>query len=113
MTSDDPWELFEVWLFVRPLPVHPLFAEMEYGVLHVFLYAPDSCGARERAMRIARELPYELLGGDHHTQPASASSHPLSEKLIRDARITGVAAWIAAAKIGEPPLEGFEKQRGS
>jgi len=54
--------LHRVLLKVRPLPGHPLFWQMQFGLLRMWLFANSDEDAAGRAMKIIAQLPYERIG---------------------------------------------------
>jgi hypothetical protein len=86
---------------------------MEYGILHLFLYAPCLDGAIERGMAVTRQLPYEILSDVVHGRPAERETHPRFQQHIAQARMTGIASFVVAVPTGTGPIEGFEEWRNS
>lgn len=54
-------KVFRVAVTVFLTPSHPLYGEMEYGYLQVFILAASEEDAESRARRIVRELPYQVV----------------------------------------------------
>jgi hypothetical protein len=113
MTDETPWPRFQVLLRVKPTHRHPLYGEMEYGILHLFLYAPDSNDAMDRGAAIAAALPFESLGNvvrggedRRETLPALVAAQSMAEQ-------TGLGIALIGAPAGADPIPGFEEWRDS
>lgn len=55
-------ELHCVTYTVKPEPSHPLFWEMQFGLLHIYIHAADLDDAVERSREILELLPFEQIG---------------------------------------------------
>lgn len=47
---------------VRPLPGHPLYWKIQFGILNVWLYSDSPEAAADTAEKIIEVLPYERVG---------------------------------------------------
>ena len=109
MTDETPWPLFDIFLRVKPTHRHPLYGEMEYGLLHLFLYAPDSNEAMGRAVSIAAALPFENLSPVVRGRLARPETLPLLNEAQRMAEQCGLGIALIAARAGADPIDGFEE----
>jgi hypothetical protein len=54
-------KLYRAWMKVRPSVEHPLFFDVQFGILTLWLFASDSNSAANRAVQFADLLPFELV----------------------------------------------------
>jgi hypothetical protein len=110
--------LYRVSLKVRPVKEHPMFWEVEFGTLHVWLWGDTPEDAGERAVTIVEQLPYERFGKTETWQeswPATvrlAESHkptdpPEFEKHYQEARSLGIGICLDFCPTGIDEA-GFE-----
>jgi hypothetical protein len=108
---DEPpgWELYRVVLKVRPLPQHPMYWDIQFGYLNLWLFAPSAESAGERAVDIAEALPYELVGTRAEVcrdKPPVCAEFQTGEAMARQ---TGLGTFLVACRTGVPE-EGFETE---
>ena len=115
MTEREKYQLFIAKMKVKPSPAHGLFYEMEFGVLHLWLYAESSGDAAKKATAIARELPYDLiefpgpegqrLARAHLAKDAipPAAWEQRYEAAAANAKDTGIGVMIAIVGTGADP----------
>ena len=62
MTKIVTARIHRAWFKVRLAPAHPLYFELQHGLLALFVIASSPENAQENAAAIVRLLPYEMIG---------------------------------------------------
>jgi hypothetical protein len=108
--------LYRIVFKVIPTPKHPLYWEIQCGLLHVWLFDESPHDAADRAASMVQALPYEFMDATED-KVASAlikiddpSQMPPDYQAIIDlAGMAGVAFYLTAYETGtdEEKVRGF------
>jgi hypothetical protein len=112
--------LYRIAFKVRPSVKHPLYWEMQYGILHLLLIDDTRANVVARATAIIAQLPYEIIGDETGVfeNEDKTSAEQLTERglgLLVDnflmAAKFGFSSFLMAVKIGEDGEEEFIKSK--
>jgi len=96
-------KLYRVALKVRPTPAHPLYWQIQFGYLLVWLLDDSHQAAGRRAAAIVELLPYERIQDRIAVVAADAlPKRPPFEKVEQHAMQLGVAFYFASCPPGRP-----------
>lgn len=101
-------ELFRVALKVRPLPQHPLYWDVQFGHLLIWLHAKSPVDAADRARVIVNQLPYERVGTALAVHRDRLSLKPQFQICEQEAETVGLALYLIACSTGVDE-DGFEE----
>jgi hypothetical protein len=102
-------KLYRVALKVRPSTAHPLYWQIQFGYLLVWLLDDSPQVAGERAAAILESLPYERIGARVSVVAAdNLPKQPEFERCAHAAKEVGVAFFFVASATGADEAE-FEQ----
>lgn len=110
MTLTPSVRLYRVWFRVRPSTRHPLFFEIQHGILVIYIFASSLDHAHQDALTILRVLPYEIVG---ETNRVDEEPHEGAEDWEKGTRAqaggTGLAIRLLHVPTGaDEPDENFQ-----
>jgi hypothetical protein len=92
--------LYRVVLKVRPAVSHPLFMEIQFGYLGVWILATDPDTAERHALAVTSVLPYEVVGKGAEVVRMDKAENPTDATRITIARGTGILLELHACPTG-------------
>lgn len=113
MSTTNRHELFKVDFKIRPTVNHPLFFDMQFGFLAVWIFAESVEDANERATAIVEQLPYEIAGQKARVYeiPSTGPSEPAHWVLAAEqARKIGLVLQLASVATGADEDEFEHKE---
>lgn len=94
-------KLFRIIFRVRPTPEHPLFWELQCGLLNIWLFDADPEVAAKRAQGITEQLPYELIGEKVRVILDKGERLPEIQQGEAQARLAGIGIFLVCFKVGQ------------
>ena len=95
-------KLFHSRMWVKPTPGHPRYWEVEFGILHIWIYAESTSQAHSFVSHINAILPYQLSKSRYLI---SEVEEPLNPAMQWNFKISVVAASLAGLVICLEPWE--------
>lgn len=95
-------QLFQIFFKVRPAIGHPLYYDIQYGVLTVFCYGLTIEEAATFASEMVEVLPYEIIGENPTGMLSNAKNEDKEWKktAAAEARQIGVAFRLHCVETG-------------
>ncbi len=92
--------IYRVCVRVRPLPAHPLYYEIQFGHLFVWIAATDEDDARRRSLAAVSPALFELVGSKVLLQQIVREVPPDCEKFVIEAKNVGLSLQLKGYATG-------------